>query len=524
MGAFVGSLRPEHPQPRALTGLVTELGLSSKDSLDGVEVTGITLTTKDVRPGDIFVGMPGAKVHGAKFSSSAAAAGAVAVLTDVAGAVIASESSLPVVVVDDVRASLGHIASWIYRTQELEPTVFGVTGTNGKTSVVYLLSALLKQLGVRNGLSSTAERRIGDVAMVSGLTTPEATEVHALIARMQESSVRAICLEVSAQAMSRHRVDGIHFDVVGFTNLSHDHFDDYADFEDYYLAKAELFSPDVASKAVVTVDDAWGVRLANETRIPLTTLATIPGSLGWESASWKLTVTGQTQRATSFTLQGPDGRQLSSSVPLLGSFMASNAALAIVMLVESGFDLEHIAHVLGESGGVDVVVPGRTEIVSGDSGPVFYLDYGHTPDAFSSLLAAVREVTLGKVVFLFGADGDRDTTKRFAMGNIAASGADVVVITDYHPRSEDPAAIRAALLEGAHAANSGATVIEEADVRAAIARAIAEAGEGDAIIYAGPGHETEREVATGTIPFHFRNEITSVLREAGYATREEGSE
>lgn len=519
MGAFVGSLRPEHPQPRVLSGLVSDLGLSSTDSLDNIDVSGITLTTKDVRPGDIFVGMPGAKVHGAKFVDAAIEAGAVALLTDQAGAELASGSSIPIVVVDDVRSSLGHIASWIYRTQELDATVFGVTGTNGKTSVVYLLSAILTQLGVRNGLSSTAERRIDDISMVSGLTTPESTEVHALIARMKEASVRAICLEVSAQAMSRHRVDGIHFDVVGFTNLSHDHFDDYTNFEDYYLAKAQLFSPDVASKAVVTVDDQWGVRLAEEARIPLTTLATIPGSAGWATAAWKLTVTAQTQRETSFTLQGPDGRVLSASVPLLGSFMAANAALAIVMLVESGFDLEHIAHVLDS--GIDVVVPGRTEIVSGDSGPVFYLDYGHTPEAFNSLLAAVREVTPGKVVFLFGADGDRDTTKRFAMGNIAATGADVVVITDYHPRSEDPARIRAALLEGAHAATSGAVVIEEADVRLAIARAISEAGEGDAIIYAGPGHETEREVAGGTIEFNFRHEITQALREAGFAPRED---
>ena len=523
MGAFVGSLRPEHPQPRALTGLVTELGLSSEDSLEDIEVTGITLTTKDVRPGDIFVGMPGAKVHGARFVSAAVEAGAVALVTDSDGAEIAQGCGIPVVVVPQVRQSLGHIASWIYRTQEVDATVFGVTGTNGKTSVVYILSALLSQLGLKSGLSSTAERRIGDVAMVSGLTTPESTEVHALLARMLESSVRAVCLEVSAQAMSRHRVDGIHFDVVGFTNLSHDHLDDYASFEDYFAAKAKLFSSDVASRGVITVDDEWGVRLAEETHIPVTTVATIPGSVGWATAQWKMTVTAQTQRATSFVLTGPDSRELTASVPLLGSFMASNAALAIVMLVESGFDLEHIAHALGSAGVIDVVVPGRTEIVSGDSGPVFYLDYGHTPDAFSSLLTAVREVTPGKVVFLFGADGDRDTTKRHAMGKIAAEGADVVVITDYHPRTEDPAAIRAALLEGAAAARSSATVIEEGDVRTAIARAIAQAGVGDAIVYAGPGHETEREVSGGTIPFNFREEITAALSEAGYTPQGETS-
>ena len=488
MGAFVGSLRPEHPQPRALSGLVTELGLSSSDVLDDIEITGITLTTKDVRPGDVFVGMPGAKVHGASFAVAAREAGAVAVLTDAAGAEIARECGIPVVVVPEVRASLGHIASWIYRNQDVDATVFGVTGTNGKTSVVYILSALLKQLGVTNGLSSTAERRIGDVAMVSGLTTPESTEVHALLARMRESSVRAVCLEVSAQAMTRHRVDGIHFDVVGFTNLSHDHLDDYADFEDYYAAKAQLFSSDIASKGVVTVDDLWGVRLADEAHIPLTTLATIPNSVGWDTAQWKLTVTEQTQRATSFVLHGPDGREMTTSVPLLGSFMASNAALAIVMLVESGFDLDHIAHVVNAAGGIQVVVPGRTEIVSGESGPVFYLDYGHTPDAFSSLLTAVREVTPGKVVFLFGADGDRDKTKRHAMGKIAAEGADVVVITDYHPRTEDPAVIRAALREGAESAGSAAEIIE---------------------------------VAGETLAFNFREEIKAALSEAGYTPRGE---
>jgi UDP-N-acetylmuramoyl-L-alanyl-D-glutamate--2,6-diaminopimelate ligase len=521
VGAFVGSLRPEHPQSRALTGLVTELGLTSQDSLDGIEVSGITLTTKDIIPGDVFVGMPGAKVHGASFVSAAREAGAVALLTDEAGAQLAGDCGIPVIVVPHVRESLGHISSWIYRTQNFEPTVFGVTGTNGKTSAVYILSALLAQLGLKNGLSSTAERRIGDVVMVSGLTTPETTEVHALLARMQEESVRAVCLEVSAQAMTRHRVDGIDFDVVGFTNLSHDHLDDYVDFEDYFTAKAQLFSSDVAHKGVVNVDDQWGVRLSEEAHIPITTLATVSQSVGWETAQWKMTVISQGQRETTFELHSPDGRSITTSIPLLGSFMASNAALAIVMLVESGFDLEHIAHVLNSSGGINVAIPGRTEIVSGESGPVFYLDYGHTPDAFSSLLAAVREVTPGKVVFLFGADGDRDTTKRHTMGMIAASGADVVVITDYHPRTEDPAAIRAALIQGATAANSSAKVVEIEDVRTAIVRAIAEAGPQDAIVYAGPGHETEREVAGGTIPFNFREEIKSALLEAGYTPRGE---
>jgi UDP-N-acetylmuramoyl-L-alanyl-D-glutamate--2,6-diaminopimelate ligase len=519
----MGSLRPEHPRSRALSSLLSEGGITCSDSLDDIDVTGITMTTTDVRAGDIFVGLPGATVHGARFAEKAKEAGAVALLTDEAGALIAGDCGMPVLTVSNVRDAMGEIAAWVYRSAELDATIFGVTGTNGKTSVVYILSALLSQLGVKNGLSSTAERRIGDVAVVSGLTTPESTELHALLARMAENSVRAVCLEVSAQALSRHRVDGIAFDVVGFTNLSHDHFDDYASYGDYFAAKAELFTPERASRGVVTVDDDWGVRLAANTRIPVATLATIPGSAGWESAHWRMQVTKETPRSTHFTLTGPDNRELSSSVPLLGRFMASNAALAIVMLVESGFDLDHIAHALSENVGIDVVVPGRTEIISGDSGPVFYLDYGHTPDAFSSLLEAVRNVTDGTVVFLFGADGDRDTTKRHAMGLIAAQGADEVVITDYHPRTEDPALIRAALLAGAEDATGGARLHEVADVRSAIATAISLAADGDAIIYAGPGHETEREVAGEQIPFNFREEIQHALREAGYPPRGERS-
>lgn len=523
MGAFVGSLRPEHPRSRSLASLVTESELSCSDALEGIDVSGITMTTSDVQDGDIFVGLPGATVHGAGYAEKARQAGAVALLTDEAGALLAGECGMPVIIVPEVRAAMGDIAAWVYRSAELDATIFGVTGTNGKTSVVYILSALLNQLGVKNGLSSTAERRIGEVSVVSGLTTPESTELHALLARMQENSVRAVCLEVSAQALSRHRVDGIDFDVVGFTNLSHDHFDDYASYEDYFAAKAELFTPDRATRGVVTVDDKWGVRLAENSRIPVATLATVPESAGWETAQWRMQVTEETSRSTQFTLTGPGNRQLISSVPLVGRFMAANAALAIVMLVESGFDLDHIAHALTATHGIDVVVPGRTEIVSGSSGPVFYLDYGHTPDAFSSLLEAVRHVTDGKVIFLFGADGDRDTTKRHAMGRIAAQGADVVIVTDYHPRTEDPALIRAALLAGAHEVTGGAELHEVADVRSAIATAISLASEGDAIIYAGPGHETEREVAGTQIPFNFREEIQHALREAGYPPQGERS-
>ena len=511
-GPAPSSLRPEHPVARPLAQLVAEFGLDCRGDLDAVEVTGAALASSAVEPGDLYVGVPGRNAHGASYATAAAEAGAVAILTDEEGADIAADSGLPIIVTPDPRAALGAVAAWIHRTDENSATLFGVTGTNGKTSVVYLLYAILGQLGVVAGLTSTAERRIGEKAITSKLTTPEATELHALLARMREEGVRAVAIEVSAQALSRHRVDGIEFDVVGFTNLSHDHLDDYTAMDDYFEAKLELFQPDRARRGVVTVDSDWGRALVEQSRIPVTTLSSSPGS----DAEWVLTVDEETLTNTAFTLEGPEGRRLSTSVPLLGAYNAANAALAIVMLVESGYDLEAIGAALERDGGIDAYVPGRTERISGDRGPVVFIDYGHTPDAFLSTLNALRKVTAGRIVMVFGADGDRDTTKRADMGAIAARGSDAVVITDFHPRWEDPAAIRAALLDGARAAVPDLELYEVPDPRAAFRAALALAGEGDVVLYAGPGHEDYQEVAGERIPYSARDDARLALREAGW--------
>jgi len=511
-GPAPSSLRPEHPVARPLAQLVAEFGLDSRGDLDGVEVTGAALASSAVEPGDLYVGVPGRNSHGAAYAAAAAEAGAVAVLIDEDGAALAAESGLPVIVTPDPRAALGAVAGWIYRTDENSATLFGVTGTNGKTSVVYLLNAILGQLGVVAGLSSTAERRIGDTVITSKLTTPEASELHALLARMREEGVRAAAIEVSAQALSRHRVDGIVFDVVGFTNLSHDHLDDYAAMDDYFAAKLELFQPDRARRGVVTVDSDWGRQLVDQSRIPLATLTSSPGS----DAEWMLTVLEESLERTSFALEGPDGRRIETSIPLLGAYNAANAALAIVMLVESGYDLDAIGAALERDGGIDAYIPGRAERLSGDRGPVVFIDYGHSPDAFLSTLSALRKVTDGRIVMVFGADGDRDTTKRTDMGAIAARGSDAVVITDFHPRWEDPATIRAALLEGARAAVPELELYEVPDPRAAFRTALSLAGEGDVVLYAGPGHEDYQEVAGQRLPYSAREDVRLALREAGW--------
>jgi UDP-N-acetylmuramoyl-L-alanyl-D-glutamate--2,6-diaminopimelate ligase len=229
-----------------------------------------------------------------------------------------------------------------------------------------------------------------------------------------------------------------------------------------------------------------------------------------------MTVTEETVDHTAFVLEGPDGRRLSTRVPLLGAYMAANAALAIVMLVESGYDLDAIGAALARDGGIDAFIPGRAERISGEQGPVVFIDYGHSPDAFLSTLGALRKVTDGKIVMVFGADGDRDTTKRTDMGAIAARGSDAVVITDFHPRWEDPAAIRATLLEGARHAVPELDLYEIPDPRAAFRKALSLAAEGDIVLYAGPGHEDYQEVAGERIPYSAREDAKLALREAGW--------
>jgi UDP-N-acetylmuramoyl-L-alanyl-D-glutamate--2,6-diaminopimelate ligase len=197
--------------------------------------------------------------------------------------------------------------------------------------------------------------------------------------------------------------------------------------------------------------------------------------------------------------------------------MAANAGLAIVMLVESGYDLDAVAHVLDRDGGIQAYIPGRAERVSGDAGPLFFVDYGHTPDAFEQTLQALRPFTPGKLVMVFGADGDRDTTKRAEMGAIAARLADVVVITDYHPRYEDPASIRASLIAGATAAVPDREIHEVPDPATAIRTAVSLVGEGDTILVAGPGHEDYHEVAGRKIPFSARDDARAALRDSGWS-------
>jgi UDP-N-acetylmuramoyl-L-alanyl-D-glutamate--2,6-diaminopimelate ligase len=505
-------LRPDVVQPVELALFAETFELTAIGHLENIKLTGISMNTNDLRQGDLFVAMPGKKTHGANFIEKAIEQGAVAVVTDSAGIEQLGHIEIPVLKLENPRAHLGELAAFVYgNVTGNMPKLFATTGTNGKTSTSYLLEGILRQLGQVTGLTSTAERHIAGEVIVSRLTTPESPEMQALIARMREKGVTSVAIEVSAQALSQLRVDGLHFDVVGFTNLSHDHLDDYKDMQEYLEAKLPLFTKQRAKRGVVCLDTKYGKDFVRQSEIPV---VTITSELG-VNADWHVAVTAETPKYTSFVLAGPDGVNIRSKVSLLGAHMAANAGLAIVMLIEAGFKAEEIAKAI--ENGIDAYLPGRTERVTGESGPDVYVDFGHSPDAFLNTLAAVRKVTDGKLFMVFGADGDRDATKRPAMAQVAAEGCDVLVITDHHPRFEDPASIRKTLVDCARAAKPNLEIYEVSPPEAAIRKAVSMAKPGDAILWAGPGHQDYRDIRGVRTPYSARHEARQALKENGWS-------
>ncbi len=509
-------LRPDHPLDRSLGELARRFGRHVHGATAGISLSGVTLATSDLHAGDVFVAVAGASRHGAEFAREAAARGAVAVVTDAEGADLASSAGIPVILVDDPRAVLGALSAWVYGTDANLPVMFGTTGTNGKTSVTHLLGGMLDQLGTVSGLSSTAERHIAGQVIPSRLTTPEAPEFHALLALMRERGVEAIAVEVSAQALTRHRIDGLVFDVAGFTNLSHDHLDDYADMSAYFEAKLSLFRRDRARFAVISLDSAAGRQLTEHCDVPYATVLT-PAIAADPSqdTDWIVDIIEEGRSGVVFRLSHRDGRTLQTHVPVIGSHMAANAGLALVMLLHASRTWERLVTVF-DGGRIDAHLPGRTQLVSGESGPAVYVDFGHSADAFEKTLAAVRHVTPGKVLMLFGADGDRDDTKRIEMGRAAAEGSDIVVITDHHPRREDPDSIRRTLVAGARRARPAAEIHEYSPPERAIIEAVRLVGPGDAILWAGPGHQDYRDVRGVRTPYSARELARRALRDAGW--------
>ena len=460
-------------------------------------VTGVAQDSRTVRPGDAYAALPGAHFHGADFAAQAVAAGAVAILTSPQGASRAVATGVPVFLVDDPRAVLGALCAEVYGTATRRPHLIGITGTNGKTTTAYLITGALDALGVTTGLIGTVETRIGARSLRSTRTTPEAPDLHALLAVMVEQGVQTCVMEVSSHALASHRVDGVVYDLAVFTNLSQDHLDFHDDMTSYFEAKAELFTPAHSRRGIVGVDDSWGRRLAEIATVPVETL-------GVADAHWQIRA-GVDQR---FVLtHGDEALDLHSALP--GDFNVTNTALAAAALRTLG----HSGPRVQEGLRADPRVPGRMELIEAGSGPRCIVDYAHTPEAIRSALRALRPSTEGLLICVTGAGGDRDRDKRADMG-AAAALADIVIVTDDNPRGEDPASIRAAVRAGALVAATGAEVLEVADRRAAIAQAVARAAGASpraTVAVVGKGHEPGQEIAGVVHPFDDRVVVRETL-------------
>ena len=504
-------LRPQHVPVRSLTGLAALLGLrrpdgSGEDTPALRGLTGITHDSSAVRPGDLYAALPGSKHHGAEFCEQAAAAGAVAVLTDQAGRERAVHSGLPVFVVTDPRARLGEVSSWVYGNPSGRLLLIGVTGTSGKTTSTYLIESGLRQAGHLTGLIGGVETRVGNVAEPSKLTTPEATELQALLAVMAERRVTAAAMEVSSHALALGRVAGTSYEVAVFTNLSQDHLDFHEDMDSYFAAKAELFTPKYARSGVVNLDDDWGRKLVARSQIPVTTFS----ALGRRDADWRAVDVRCGADGSSFQVVGPGGVEADASTALAGPFNVMNALGAIVALVETGIGLSAAVAGVAACPGV----PGRLERVESAQDLTVLVDYSHKPGAVEAVLGALRPVTAGNLRIVLGCGGDRDKAKRPLMGEAAARLADVAILTSDNPRSEDPLAILGEMLSGALTVPHGdrAHVIIEPDRAAAIKLAITGAAKGDVILIAGKGHERGQYIGGQVIPFDDREVAADVLK------------
>lgn len=501
------ALRPTTPPSTSLQALLDLTGATVTTPVAAVTVTGIEQRSNAVRPGDLFAALPGANAHGARFAADAVARGAVAVFTDAAGAEQLGELGVPILVREQPRAVLGELSAEIYGHPSDRLRIIGITGTSGKTTTSYLVEAGLVAAGLRTGLIGTIETRIGGQRVPSALTTPEAPQLHAMFAAMVEQGVQAVVMEVSSHALALGRVDGVRFAVGAFTNLSQDHLDFHADFEDYFGAKRKLFaadSPVAARVPVICVDDQWGRRLAGELAAPITVSTR-------EAADWQ--VAGEVKTgagAQEFTAAGPAG-ELTVRLRLPGRYNVANALLAVATCAAAGVDPAVAAPALAE-----VDVPGRMQRVDRGQDFLVVVDYAHKPAAVESVVTTLRghlaEAGHGRLAVIVGAGGDRDVAKRPLMG-AAAARADLVIVTDDNPRSEDPALIRAAVLAGADeipAAERG-EIREIGDRAAAIAAAVAWARPGDVVLIAGKGHESGQEVQGVKYEFDDRVVVAEAL-------------
>ena len=490
----------------SLSEIATLVGTSDANlESSDLSITGITVDSNDVIQGDLFVALPGANSHGSKFIDSAVANGAIAVLTDMSANV---HADIPVLRVNDPRLWVGVIADKFYRNPSSAINVFGITGTNGKTTTSYLLQQIWDFNNRNSGLIGTIETRIGDEIFPNKRTTPEAPELQSIFAIMRERHNLNVVMEVSSHALALNRVEGTKFSVVAFTNLSHDHLDFHETMENYFQAKSRLFKYGFSEKAIINIDDSWGKRLFEETEIEKLSISTHDQKANWKIIDSSLAdPSSPSKSVVELTIAGPGGILLSIATPLIGDYNSANVLMALALAVESGIDPLSAANALSNAKGA----PGRMESIELGQRFTAVIDYAHTPDAVSAALKAVRSSTKGRIIAVLGCGGDRDAAKRPLMGQALISGADLAIFTSDNPRSEDPLSILNQMHEGMKLTENHFVIVDRSE---AIKFAIENAVEGDCVLVLGKGHETGQEIKGKISPFDDRVELKNAIKSA----------
>jgi UDP-N-acetylmuramoyl-L-alanyl-D-glutamate--2,6-diaminopimelate ligase len=456
-----------------------------------IVVSGLTLDSRDVHAGDVFVALAGARHHGIEFADAAVERGAVAILSESRAPSPGSRDSSPEIIwIDDLRQQLAGIAARFYGDPSGSMTLVGVTGTSGKTSIVQMLAQAFTHLGKRAATIGTLGAGLHGSLQAGERTTPDVIRVHGLLARFRDAGATHVAMEVSSHALDQHRVDGVHFDVAVFTNLTRDHLDYHGTMEAYGAAKARLFAWPELRAAVVNVDDAFGRELAAKPSESARVLR-----YGIESADAEIRAhdVHTHSEGIDFHLVTPWGEAAVHSM-LLGRFNVANLLAVTGVLGALDVPFARIRAALESLQPIN----GRMNRLGGGALPLVVVDYSHKPDALEQVLGALRAHCDGRLICVFGCGGERDTGKRPVMGAIAERLADVVIVTDDNPRGEDGDAILAQILAGMRTPDH-ATV--ERDRARAIGLAIAQADTGDVVLIAGKGHETYQEYAGTKRPF-----------------------
>ena len=485
-------------------GVLRGAGPSAGDQL----VTGVTLDSSKVNEGYLFVALPGRKVHGAMFASAARDSGAIAVVTDARGVELMDDIRVPTLVVENPRVAVAHLAATFFGYPADTMTMIGVTGTNGKTTVTHLVQAALVGAGTNCGVIGTLGAAAPGHSEVSHpRTTPEAPDLQQTLQWMRGHGAQAVAMEVSSIALRESRVDGITFDVAAFTGLTQDHLDYHGTMQAYFEAKAELFTPERARCGVAVMDSPWSQALMDRASIPLVTVSCIHRSADWFAS----------RSDDEVSIVGP--QEVHVKLPIPTDFAMTNLALSVAVCHILGLPVEAAA-----DAAVEARIPGRMEVVASVSDIDFVVDYAHTPDAISQVVssaALARRPYGGRVIVVVGAGGDRDPSKREDMGRAASSDSDVLFVTDDNPRSEDPAAIREAILRGVQA--DGCSVHEIPSRSEAIEQAVLEAAAGDIVLILGKGHETTQEVDGHVFAFDDRRVLASFVQ-SRFGGGEEGEQ